>query len=173
MNRLFWSVVILLLFCGTSSANEFDAAGVTCMPNAVSIANNWLQTTSNDPELTWDNFFPSPPGPPGGGTIVLQCNIPVDVPNPSNIWIMAQNDTTCSGCSSDTLTVQYIKQNKSTAGVFVIKSIATSTNNGLPETDQTSFSDVWNNTQFTYYVLVTMHRANGNNPQSFRLVSIW
>jgi hypothetical protein len=148
-------LVVLMWIPRFANAEEFAVTGQTCVPDdAATLADNYINTLSYNPFLTWRTVET--------GTITLHCAIPDNVVAPSNIELYFSNNTQCTGCQNNFLRVTYLKMNKSTGFLTTVKTLTTGAGNFSFTLVSTTFSDVYDASQFVYFLRVEISRTTNN-----------
>ena len=157
-----------VLAWSTAQADEMNALGGSCVPDDLAITNNRYANQFNpQPEITWKSG--------ASGTLTLFCPIPVELPNPNAVEFYYSNNTSCTGCSGDYITVTYKRMHKTTGVVSTVAALSTvgATNDGTFQGISTSFSDTWNSNTYTYFVQVDMIRGTTSNFQKLYGVVVY
>jgi hypothetical protein len=160
--------IALSMYATRSDAAEFNAIGRSCVPTDYSFQNQVHYSSFGGPvEVQWNGTKT--------GTLTLYCGIPVDVPNPTHLYLAYRNNTACVGCSSDTIRISYMKMHKTTGVVSTVYTYTTlgATNNGTFQYIESPFSDAWDISNYVYFIKIEMQRASSNNDQRFIAANIW
>ena len=104
-------ITVLLMFCWSRTASaEFSVIGRSCVPD---------NATINSHILTVDAGGPIFHRIQSAGTVTFYCAIPVNVPNPANLWLGYIDNT------AGAITAQYMKMDKTTGVVTSVAQIDT------------------------------------------------
>lgn len=169
--RFVLALAVIVFATSTAWANEWTTTGQACMPDNAAVQNNlYLNRFGGDVSMGWNSGKT--------GTITLQCPIPTGFPSsPTHIELYFKNDASCSGCSADVITVQYIKMTKSNGVLTAVTTLRSSagTNNGTYQAISAAISDAYSPDAYVYYVRVDMFRASGstNTGQKFYMSVVY
>ena len=158
-----------------SYATEFTATGYTVVKTDVAIQSDLFEDHFGGHRLQWKNSSKT-------GTLTAFAAIPINVTSPSHLELGFVNEPTCYAvipfgyyCDDDRVKVQYIKMNKTSGALTVIKTVDSTlgVNAGASEIVSGTFSDTYDISTYTYYVRIDMNRVAGYNEQVFEYVSVY
>src|SRR5687767_7282472 len=152
MRLLIFSSLFLLFSTmspNVALANDYNIAGMTCIPSGVDYTNLTFFHDDNRVQHT----------PTNTGTITIYCAIPFTLTTPTRMDLVYVDETT-SGATF--VEAAYSKMHKTT-GVLTVIATASSedgTQDGALRTVNAGFTDTYDASQYFYFVTVSIVRDN-------------
>ena len=145
-----------------ASANEFNATAAGCAPGTEALAANGYDITSGHANhiSSYTSY------------ITLYCPVTTNISSPSHVYLLYSST---ENNASTYVKASFVKMHKTTGATTVISTANSQngTNNGTVQWVETTFSDTYNASTYTYYVQVDILRRNTSQSAVFYSVTVW